>query len=69
MRIKAGEKRLHTTQSQHRVNPLRMRPCYWHQQLAVKAAENSVAAIAFAETLPLDWVRVDLQGVALQGEG
>ena len=32
------------------------------QQLAVKAAEN------VAEELPLDWVRVDLQGVALQGQ-
>ena len=31
------------------------------QQLAVKAAEA-------VEDLPLDWVRVDLQDVALQGQ-
>ena len=32
------------------------------QQLTVKAAESIV------EELPLDWVCVDLQGVALQGQ-
>jgi len=53
---------LHTTQSHHVLIATQVRPVLdGRQQLAVKAAE-------IVEDLPLVWVRVDLQGVALQGQ-
>ena len=52
---------LHTTQGQRPDKCVELLVLDRRQQLAVKAAES------IAEELPLDWVRVDLQGVALQG--
>ena len=59
-RIKIHNPRLQTAQGHH---PGKRRHLIsdGRQQLAVKAAEST------AEGVPLDWVRVDLQGVALQG--
>ena len=51
---------LHTTQGHHLLDNSRAPVSDGRQQLAVKAAET------VAEGLPLDWVRVDLQRVALQ---
>ena len=51
---------LHTTQGHHFVKKMRVPASDGRQQLAVKAADG------IAEGVPLDWVRVDLQGVALQ---
>ena len=58
--MKIHKLRLHATQGHHPDKHPRLISdgC---QQLAVKAAES------FAEGLTLDWVCVDLQGVALQG--
>ena len=53
---------LHTTQGHHIVKTTRVPASDRRQQPAVKAAES------LAEELPFDWVRVDLQGVALQGQ-
>ena len=53
---------LHTTQGHQLPGNARAPVSDGRQQFAVKAAEN------FAEDLPLDWVRVDLQGLALQGQ-
>jgi len=53
---------LHATQGHHLGDSTRARPISdGRQQLAVKAAET-------VEELPLDWVRVDLQRFALQGQ-
>ena len=52
---------LYTTQGHNRPDKARLPVSDGRQQLAVKAAED-------VEDLPLDWVRVDLQGVALQGQ-
>ena len=52
---------LHTTQGHNRPDKVRLPVSDGRQQLAVKAAET-------VEELTLDWVRVDLQGVALQGQ-
>ena len=57
----AAKPRLHTTQGHHADEMIRVRASDRRQQLTVKAAES------IAEGLTLDWVRVDLQGVALQG--
>ena len=51
---------LHTTQSHH-VLKTRLPVSDGRQQLAVKAAET-------VEDVPLVWVRVDLQRLALQGQ-
>ena len=56
---------LHTTQGHHliaNIGNARAPNSDGRQQLAVKAAGG------FAEDLPLDWVHVDLQGLALQGQ-
>ena len=57
--MKIRNLRLQTTQGRHPDKHLILYGC---QQLAVKVAES------LAEGLPLDWVRVDLQRVALQGQ-
>eukprot|EP00964_Phaeocystis_antarctica_P038456 scaffold21994_cov71-Phaeocystis_antarctica.AAC.6 len=63
--VESGHNRgspLHTTQGHHRIKRIRVSASNGYQQLTVKAAES------LAEELPLDWVRVDLQRVALQGQ-
>eukprot|EP00964_Phaeocystis_antarctica_P012810 scaffold7026_cov65-Phaeocystis_antarctica.AAC.9 len=57
--MKIRNLRLQTTQGRHPDKHLILYGC---QQLAVKVAES------LAEGLPLDWVRVGLQRVALQGQ-
>ena len=55
---------LHTTQSHHVLIATRLPALDERQQLAVK----DVQAAETVEVLPLVWVRVDLQGLALQGQ-
>ena len=58
----AAKPRLHTTQGHHIAETIRVRASDGRQQLTVEIAEIT------AEGLPLVWVRVDLQGVALHEE-